>query len=525
MEGVVKKGQTFKYLLLSGVVALFAHSASNALHAEVTGAQVIGRYVTNVYDGGAAEIVAFDARGQRLFVVNGDTKMVDVLSIADPTNPTKVAEISAAPHGKTANSVAVHGDLVALAVEQDDRTAPGKVAFYTTSGEFLTEVEVGALPDMITFTPDGSYALVACEGEPSDDYMHDPEGSVAIIDLAQGVGTATVKIAGFAAWNEMGPPQGARLVKPGASVAEDFEPEYVAVSADSKTAWVSLQENNALAVVDIAKGEVTNVIGLGFKDHLVHGFDASNKDDGINIKTWPVKGMYQPDSIVAFEVDGVPYVMTANEGDAKDYDGWSEETRVAQLTLDPVAFPNDAELQEEANLGRLKTTKTLGDTDGDGDHDEIYAFGARSFSIWSADGDLIFDSGDDFERILADRLPDNFNSTDNENGSLDDRSDDKGPEPEAVTVGKVGDKTYAFIGLERAGGIMIYDVSQPAAPLFIDYVTQRLFDGNPEEGTAGDLAPEGMVFISDNDSPNGKPLLVVANEVSGSTTIYELVQE
>ncbi|MGB1027719.1 MAG: choice-of-anchor I family protein, partial [Rhodospirillaceae bacterium] len=275
-------------------------------------------------------------------------------------------------------------------------------------------------------------------------------------------------------------------------------------------------------VVDLAKAEITDIWGLGWKDHSQVAMDASNKDGGINMKTWPVFGMYQPDSIAAFEVGGRTFIATANEGDARDYDGWSEEARVKDLTLDATAFPNAAELQQEENLGRLKTTTTMGDTDGDGDHDQIFAYGARSFSILDASGKMVYDSADILEKITAAADPENFNSTDNENGSFDDRSDDKGPEPEAIATGVIDGVPYIFVGLERVGGIAIFSAEDPTAPVFSSYINTRDFSGDPEASTAGDLAPEGIAFISAEDSPTGAPLLAVAFEVSGTTALFEL---
>jgi len=132
-------------------------------------------------------------------------------------------------------------------------------------------------------------------------------------------------------------------------------------------------------------------------------------------------------------------------------------------------FPNAATLQEGENLGRLNVSTIDGDTDGDGDYDALYAYGGRSFSIRSANGDLVFDSGSRLENITARLLPEAFNSDNAENDSLDSRSDNKGPEPEGVTVGRVDGRTYAFVGLERIGGVAVFDVSQPQAPFFVQY--------------------------------------------------------
>lgn len=177
---------------------------------------------------------------------------------------------------------------------------------------------------------------------------------------------------------------------------------------------------------------------------------------------------------------------------------------------------------DDDRLGRLNVTTTLGDPDNDGDFDELYVFGTRSFSIWDDTGTLIFDSGDEFERKVAELFPNFFNSTNDEN-NFDNRSDNKGPEPEGITLGRVGGRTLAFIGLERVGGFMLYDVTDPFSPFFLDYVNNCDFSGDPEAGTAGDLGPEGLLFIDAKDSPNGHPLLVVTNEVSGTTTIYSSV--
>ncbi len=253
-----------------------------------------------------------------------------------------------------------------------------------------------------------------------------------------------------------------------------------------------------------------------------YAFDASNRDDSITITNWPTLGMYQPDSIAAYEYDGITYLVTANEGDARDYDGYSEEERVGGLTLDESAFPNAAELQEDKNLGRLNSTTAIGDLDGDGDHDRIFSYGARSFSIWDQFGNLVFDSGDDLEIITSIYAPEDFNSTNDENGSFDNRSDDKGPEPEGLAIGTISDRTYAFIGLERVGGVVVYDITHPQNPAFVTYVNNRNFSGDAEAFTAGDLGPEGLKYVAAEDSPTNSPMLIVGNEISGTTTFYSV---
>ena len=306
------------------------------------------------------------------------------------------------------------------------------------------------------------------------------------------------------------------------SVAEDLEPEYVTTDENSATAYVVCQENNAIAIIDLTTLTLDTIVGLGFKDFNLpgNGFDASNQDNGINIQNWPVKGAYQPDAIDYYSVNNTSYLVTANEGDARDYDGYSAEVRMDDLTFDPTAFPNAVTLQTNDNLGRLKTftEDVIGDTDGDGDVDELYAYGARSFSIWDQDGNLVWDSGDDFEQYIAANHPTFFNCNDGLASEMDDRSDDKGPEPEAVTVGQIGNSYYAFIGLERQGGVMVYDVTDPTTPSFVNFI--ETYDTT--SGTMTDIAPEGLVFVPADESHNGENLLIVSSEVSGTVAIYEL---
>jgi len=911
----------------------------------------IGTYASGIYEEGAAEIVAYDSGKKLLFVINANDATVDVLSIKDPTSPAKTGSIDVKPFGAVANSVAAKNGIVAVAVENADKQAPGKVVFFSSASlKFLASVEVGALPDMVTFSPDGNWVLTANEGEPNADYTVDPEGSVSIIDLSKGAHKLTqsdVRTAGFAAFNSATLESSIRIFGPGATVAQDLEPEYIAVSKDSTTAYVTCQENNALAIVDIASATVTALKGLGFKDHsrvdttlatydfgamptigtteagqdlylggfsglhfegidpltgnrkfiantdrgpngdadglyrpfllpsfapelvrfelspaggltitqriplkdsagnpltglpnthiangtastphhdevpvglqgeilpldtlggdfegvvtdpadgsfwmvdeyrpaiyhfatdgklmsrfvpqglsaatgesagtygeevlpevlgqrrqnrgfeavafydgkvyawvqsplrnpvsssngslngrrtvrvvefdpvsmstkqflhildnanlgtpgntrpdkvgdavalgggeflvverdddaidsdpsgniekkiyrvnlagatdisnltgtvaetgkyvdelspeelaangitamakVLHvdlnaagynevekvegltlmedgklalindndfgvaaitintntgtftvdyvpepiklgiltptfnGLDASDRDNLINIRQWPVYGMYMPDAIAAFTTLSGEFLITANEGDAREYDGFEEEVAVKDVDLDPTVFPTGRAMQNNALLGRLAITSTLGDIDQDGDYDQLFSFGARSFSIWSTDGSLVYDSRDEIERtIAADPVYAPYFNANNTSSSFDNRSDNKGPEPEGVAVGQVAGRVYAFVGLERIGGLYVVDVTEPAAPEFVQYVNHRNFAAGDDLANAGDLGPEGILFIPSSESPNGKALVVVGNEVSGTTTVYEI---
>lgn len=939
----------------------------------------IGSYGSGIFDEGAAEIVAHDPGTQRLFVVNAKTAALDVLSIAAlgtpgaPVPPVKVGEVDLTPYGAVANSVAVRGGLIAIAVEAAVKTDPGRVVFLDTALNFVSSVTVGSLPDMLTFTPNGRYVIVANEGEPNSDYSIDPEGTVSIIDLSGrgsvngGVKTLTqskVRTVNFRLFNKAKLDPSIRIFGPGkppatrAAVADDLEPEYIAVSHDSRTAWVTCQENNALAVIDIASAKATRLVGLGFKDHaaiqastvtfdldpallptigttiggqeiklggfsglafegvdpvtgrlkfvthtdrgpngeptgslrpfLLPGFapevvrleldraagtlhltqrialqkaagipltglpntaiaggtasspyndevpvdlmgnplpvdplgadlegivfqddgsfwmcdeyrpalyhfdaagvlirrvvpvgtaaaaaqppgtfgeehlpatlaqrrqnrgfeglaldagkiyafvqsplrnpptagnaalnahrtirivefnpadnksrqflyvmdnpnlggpentradkigdavalgdgtflvverdddkvpaddpskvekkiyqfslagatalsaaqdneligstgkfvdeltevelaaagirpvfkqlyvdlnaagyntaekveglavidpwtlavindndfqvagitvnqadgtftlnpgyqpepvrlglvdvrhnslDASDRDTAIALRPWPVKGVYMPDALASYRVGNRTFLVTANEGDAREYTGFAEAVRVGSgsVVLDPTVFPNAAALRNNSNLGRLNITNTLG-RNASGNYEALYAFGTRSFSIWDDRGVQVYDSGDELEQITAQIYPESFNAS-NTNNEFDNRSDDKGPEPEGVVVGKVSGRDYAFIGLERVGGVMVYDVTNPRSPFFVDYVNNRDFTqnvGSTAAGSnpaAGDLGPEGLLFIKAEDSPTGQPLLVVGNEISGTTTVFAI---
>ncbi|WP_218949466.1 choice-of-anchor I family protein [Acinetobacter sp. YH12116] len=558
----------------------------------------IGAYQSGIFAESAAEIPAYDAASKRLFVVNAQAGVLDVLDLSQPNQPVKIAEIQVhdIAEGAEVNSVAVHNGIVAIAIQAAVKTDPGYVALYQAKDlSKLAHVQVGALPDMLTFSPDGQTLLVANEGEPSDDYQVDPEGSISVIQLSN-LTAPVVRTADFKAFNGQEAAlraQGVRIFGPNATAVQDFEPEYITVSQDGKTAWAALQENNALAKIDVVNAKVLAVYPLGFKDHGLdgNGMDVSDADgvDGtgsIKIQTWAnVRGLYMPDAIASFDVAGKTYIVTANEGDARAWGedtpeyfnndtskGFVEEWRVKHLVhadgfsrrlgddlpahlsqlakgaeLNPDNFGycgatagNAGDCRKDHLLGRLNITWTEGyQKNADGTpklnergnlvYDHLYSFGARSVSIWTENSaqnglELVWDSGDDFEQYIAEHHPEIFNANHEEAG-MDNRSDNKGPEPEGVTLGQIGSKTFAFIGLERAGGVMVYDVSTPSAPSFVQYLNSREMSASTEQielGQAGDLGPEGLVFIAAKDSPNGQPLLVVGNEVSGSTAVYQL---
>lgn len=454
---------------------------------------------------GASEISAFDPSTNKLFIVNADLDIISVYDISDVDNPVQGTPIDVSGFGGP-NSVAVSDGKLAIAVEADTKQNPGKISLYRTSDQTLiNDYTVGALPDMVTFSKDGNLIISANEGEPNDAYTIDPDGSVSIIDLTDNTVT-TLDFTAFNAQEADLENQGFRVFGPGADLAADVEPEYIAVSADSQTAWVSLQENNGIARINLSTKSIEAIYPLGFKDYSLAGnqIDASDKDLVKELKNWPVYGMYQPDAIVSANINGVEYIFSANEGDARDYDGFSEEERCEDLTLDTSIFPTSENYLAEENLGRLKITTTLGDDNNDGEYEEIYNYGARSFSVWSATGNLIFDSGNSIANETLNATPERFNDDDK-------RSDDKGAEPEAVEILNIGNQRYIlFVGLERNDQVLVYDVTNPAAPTFMTILSHT-----------GDEAPEGLLVINAEDSPTGKDLLVVANEDSGTVSFYE----
>lgn len=591
----------------------------------------IGGYSSGLFLQSAAEIPAFDAASRRAFVVNAQSGKLDVLDLSDPKKPRKVGEVdgtSVLARGEV-NSVAVRNGLVAIAIQAQPKTDAGRVALYRAADlQLLGSVPVGALPDMLVFTPDGQTVLVANEAEPSDDYQSDPEGSISLVDVSTPT-RPTVRTADFKAFNGRAAElaaKGVRLFGPSAdgtgkaTVAQDLEPEYVAVSPDGKTAWVSLQENNALAIVDLAKATVTDIVPLGYKDYglaanALDVADSDGKNPVIQIATAPnVLGMYQPDAIAAYQAgDGQTYVVSANEGDARAWGegtpayfgngakgpgdvtkGFVEEWRVKHLVhkdgflrradddlpahlialakgnggalLNPAHFAwcgavagDPKTCRDDDKLGRLKISWTQGyQTHADGSpvwynaqgvadangnrlmYDKLYAYGGRSISIWNAQGIQVWDSGAAIEQFLASdacklgakrdsACKTYFNTGHDATAKLDARSSAKGPEPEGLALGTIGSKTFAFVGLERMGGVLVFDITNPKTPQRVDYLNTRENWGTVFSATAapalnsvGDLGPEGLAFIAAKDSPNGKPLLLVGNEVSGSTAVFQL---
>ncbi|OIQ22437.1 MAG: hypothetical protein BM557_00160 [Flavobacterium sp. MedPE-SWcel] len=488
----------------------------------------IGSFDPSGTGNSTCEIVVYDADTQRLFTTSADAGFLDIIDFSNPETPSVVSSIDINSYGGI-TSVAVNNGTVAIASPNANEQLNGSVVFFDTDGTFISQVTVGALPDNISFTPDGTKVITANEGQPNEDYSVDPEGSVSVIDVTGNIADLTdanVTTIDFTAYNADEATlmaAGVRKLKLTSTLSQDFEPEYVAISSDSQKAWVALQENNAVAEINLTNNTINDIWALGTKDMSLvgNGFDISDKNDEILIANWPIQAFYIPDAIATYNVGGTNYIITANEGDEKEYGSFEERTTIGNddYMLDATNYPQSEMLKKKVNAGRFRVSNLSGNTDADAEFEQIYCVGSRSFSIFNADTKaIVFDSGDDFEMHIANDPTFNglFNS-DNDENKFKGRSRAKGPEPEGVVVATIEDRTFAFIGLERVGGVMVYDVTDPNAPVFVDYKNTR-----STSAFGGDNGPEGITFISSEDSPNDKNYIVVANEVSGTLSTFEI---
>lgn len=520
--------------VLAGGLSLGLSETASAAVPTATNALTITPVGT--YNGGevaAAEIVGYDPTTKRAFISNGFTLAIDIVDFSDQASPALVTSVDITPYGDDITSVATKNGVVAAALSNaptgTNTPSNGTVILLDSSGTVLNQLTTGVLPDSLTFSRDGKTIVIAGEGEPvcnpgDDDpaAAQDPLGTISIVNLSNGPASATITTLDFSAFtagNLLA--ENVRIFFPGSSAAQDLEPEYATISADGTRAYVTLQENNAIAVVDLSNRQILDVVSLGYKDHSLsdNGLDPSDRDNGsngpaTNIANWPLLGMYQPDAISAFTTAGGEFLATANEGDARDYDCFSEESRIASMNF--AGSSVDSSLRTNLSLGRLTSTTSFPTATP---ISTLYSFGARSFSIWSTSGSLVWDSGDQIERYIAANYPTLHNAQNADPSSYDTRSDNKGPEPEGIVVGKVGGRSIAFVGLERAGGMVVYDVTNPNAPTFNSYVNPLMVGSGPG-GT--DQGPEGITFVSGCDTADGVPLVLIANEISGTTTMYRV---
>ncbi|WP_298137965.1 choice-of-anchor I family protein [Flavobacterium sp.] len=486
----------------------------------------IGSFDPSGTNTSTCEIVVHDPASQRLFTTSAIAGYLDIINFSNPTAPTVINSVNMNPYGGV-TSVAVKNGIVAVASPNTDETLNGSVVFFDTNGTFLNQVTVGALPDMITFSPDGTKVMTANEGQPNIDYSIDPEGSVSVINIAGGIASLTqanVTTLLFTAYNSQEATliaSGVRKLKLTSTMSQDFEPEYITISADSQKAWVTLQENNAIAEINLATTTISDIWALGTKDvsQPGNGMDISDNNGQVLIANWPIQAFYIPDAVANYSVAGTNYIVTANEGDEKEYTGFTERTTVgaSTYTLDATNFPNASVLKQSYNMGRFRVTNLNGNTDADAQFETINAVGTRSFSIFNTTTkQVVYDSGDAFERYTAANYPTIFNA-DHESNTPKGRSRAKGPEPEGVTIAQIGTETFAFISLERVGGVMVYNITNPNNAVFVDYKNSR-----STSAYAGDHGPEGITYVTAANSPTGTPYVLVANEISGTITIFEV---
>ncbi len=524
-------------ILLVGLILLVPIYTVSALDdAEGHELTHVGRYVTGYSstDGGVAEIVAYNPNNQKFYVVNGIENKVDIVSLEDlkdedgPTElelETRIDVTDMIEDFEVGDLTSVAVDTVngriAIAVQEEDYAKNGAILILDEDGEYLSHFACGVQPDMITFSPDGRYVLTADEGEPREGYgedIVDPLGSVTVVDLdAETPEAVTVT---FEAWDDKRDALVEQnvLLKKDLLPSADFEPECVAVNPDATFAYVALQEANAIAVLNLDTLEFDNIFALGFKDHREEGNELDVvKDKEIGIENRDLLGVYMPDGIDLVEIDGDLYLLTANEGDASEWgDDDNEYTNMTEIEIDG----EEVEVMDKAKMDGFPEVE----------EDVNFILGGRSFAIFAIGEDsleLVFDSGSDFERITADRYPDFFNAS-NKNNKLDSRSDAKGPEPEDVVTCVIDERVYAYIGLERSGGLMVYDITNPEEASFVAYLNTRNFEIDfPEDDDElldpemGDISAEGLAVVQAEDSPTGHTLILIANEVSGTVAVYQ----
>ncbi|WP_244475643.1 ExeM/NucH family extracellular endonuclease [Methylobacterium sp. Leaf466] len=507
----------------------------------------LGAYATTddaaTGDAPNAEVVAYDATTASLYVQNTNENRIEIVTISATGSLAKSGEILLAGLDQygAVNSVAVFDGLVAIAYANAAGDQPGRVALFDADGSFLSSLVVGVGPDQVVFTRDGQKLLVSNEGEQFT-VASNPVGSVSIIDVSGGVaGAATAAVTATVGFGALDGSEAALRAKglaisPGNTASSDIEPEYITISPDNRFAYVTLQEVNGVAVIDLANPGTAPIAiqPLGSVDRSLPGnaFDASDRDGpggdpAVTVATTPtatpIYGLLQPDAIASYAVGGTTYFVTANEGDQRVIGGEDNTADVSRLSAIPDSqlTPELRALKADPAYARLNVLRQTGDTDGDGVIDQLNTLGGRGISIFrqNADGTItkVRETGGEFETIFARDAAAQFNIDQEPNGDgvfeFDNRSDNKGPEPEGVTIGTVDGRTYAFVGLERQSGILVYDVTEPETASYVSYVP-------PVDGPA-DRGPEVLTFIAAADNPTGTPIVVSANEVGGGgATVY-----
>ena len=501
---------------------------------------------------GSAEIATFHAASKRVFATNGVKNTIDIFDISDVSNPKKVGSVALSPYGNDVTSVAAGKDVVVAVVNVADKfsatgvptTTNGKIVVFDTNGKVLSSPDVlGVLPDSVSFAPNGTTALVAIEAQPvcakddpataakeDTDYTKasDPVGGVTVVDLSN-PSAPVLRFAGFDQFtvSEMRA-KGIAVSSVVNNISKDFEPEFVS-AVDNNYAYVTIQEANAIGKLNIQSATFESIT-RAFESRVARvARDTSDRDAGAGPRTYTnVVGASQPDAIAGFTVGAGQYFVTANEGDAREYTCLNDDLRASALKVDAKRFPDWKTLSGSAALGRAKVNPTIGDKDGDGDIDTIHLRGSNSMTMYR-NGIAIWDSAD-----LLDQIQTQAFGVANINGSHSlssdkstmnylgqDRSDDKGAEPEGVAVGMVGDRRIAILGLERMTALAIFDITQPRNPVFQEWLQMLPTKATPAKDVKH-WSPEGIVFVPADKSPSGKALIITSYELSGSLSIHQI---
>ena len=501
---------------------------------------------------GGTEISTFHAGSKRIFTTNGVKNAVDIFDISDVANPKKVGSVALSPYGNDVTSVAAGRDVVVAVVHVAEKFsatgAPtsfnGKIVVFDTNGKVLSSPDIlGVLPDSVSFAPDGTTALVAIEGQPvcakddaataakeDTDYTKasDPVGGVSVVDLSN-PSAPVVRFAGFDQFSVAAmKAKGIAVSSLINNVSKDFEPEYVS-AVDNNYAYVTIQEANAIGRLNI-KSATFESITRAFESRTEFvPRDTSDRDSGAGPRTYKnVVGASQPDAIAAFKVGLGEYFLTANEGDAREYSCINDDVRAASLKVDARRFPDWKSLSGNAALGRAKVNPTIGDKDGDGDIDTIHLRGSNSMTMYR-NGIVIWDSGDLLDRIQTQAFGvaniNGAHSLSSDKSTMNfvgqDRSDDKGAEPEGVTTGMVGDRRIAVLVLERMSALVIFDITQPRTPVFQEWIQMLPAKATPAKDVKY-WSPEGVIFVPAEKSPSGKALIITSYELSGSISIHQI---
>lgn len=482
----------------------------------------------------------------------GERAYVDYSTIFGvPTNMNSISSVAADPSNR--------GFGVATLIPTANTTTAGKIAFFDLTSAFsggnrtLLTLDVGFHPDSVTFSADGSKLIVVNEGEFNATVANasstgNAPGSISVINLGSitssaqiaaltnsdvstfdfsstnlsaGVTLAGIRNPSVAALGTSGAfissvPNFTALAGSDPDFYKGMEPEFASVLGNK--VHVTLQENNAIATFDLTINKWTAVNNLGTITQII---DASDQDGTGNTASISindtVKGLPMPDTMRAFSSGGNNYLITVNEGDARGDDrdtsrfGSTSGNSSMNTILDSSLISDPSRANNV--LGRLNVSRINGDNNNDGKIDDAVMIGTRSITIWNADtGAKVWDSGQstntNFETILASLDPTRFNMNNGLPSNFDTRSDDKGPEPEALTIGQFGSSLLAFVGMERQNGLMVYDITNPNSPTFVSYLNSQV---------DGLISPESMVYIPISQSPTGSALLITGYEGTGSS--------